>query len=456
MCSNPESLNTQDKKSESVKLILAVLPAFLIGLAFGLGKIVRDCSLTCNVGYELLPLAIIAAGIVAIPISAMTVRLANRLGYPRWQIWNLATIALSFFMFWFASYSIVTNYHSGVGTSASGDSWNLPIRLLYLGFFVWLGAVSVVFAPNIKRTIYKLYNSTERSRALAFSTAAFISGGLAGGFIATVVVPTIMAQLDLRYELARDSLMLGMGIVILLTIPVFVIISRLYPGDFFGPQNVDPTDAQFSIFPSISRINLGNSIRLIVLDSKLIRMAGLIIMRGMADTVLLYLFYWIVTEQTPSTNGRSVFFADFYIILNASTLLLLVFGTNRIINRIGLIVALLILPSSLLLGTSFLLVQALLIVAYILRIADSALEQSLYNQSLDRVILQVDESLAPSVRPVFHGLAPRMGRGLGAICVLILTFGIGVTFQQMSVFFLVILVLWILTVFSLRPHLRSI
>jgi len=175
----------------------------------------------------------------------------------------------------------------------------------------------------------------------------------------------------------------------------------------------------------------------------------------MADTVLLYLFYWLVTEQTPSINGRTMFFADFYIVLNASTLLLLVFGTNRIINRSGLILALLILPLSLLLGTSYLIVQSLIVVAYVLRIADSALEQSLYSQSLDRVILQVDESLAPSVRPVFHGLAPRMGKGLGAICVLILTFGIGVTFQQMSVFFLVILVLWTLTVFSLRPHLRS-
>jgi hypothetical protein len=455
----PESLElpeVQDKKSESLKLVLSVLPAFLIGMTFGLGKIVRDCSLTCNVGYELSPLAIIAAGIIAIPISAMTVRLAIRLGYPRWQVWNLAAIAISFFIFWFAAYSIVTRYPSGVETSVSAHSGNLPVRLIYLGFFVWLGGVSVVFSPNIKRTIYKLYDSRERPKALALSTAAFISGGLAGSFVAAFAIPAIMDKFDLRYELARDTLMLGMGILILLTIPVFVIISRLYPRDFFGSQNVDPTEAQLSIFPGTSRINLGNSIRLIASDSKLKRMAELILMRGMADTVLLYLFYWLVTEQTPSTNGRTVFFADFYIVLNASTLLLLVFGTNRMINRVGLILALLILPFTLLLGTSYLIVQTLIVVAYVLRIVDSALEQSLYSQSLDRVILQVDESQAPSVRPVFHGLAPRIGRGLGAICVLILTFGIGVTFQQMSVFFLVILVLWTLTVFSLRPHLRSV
>ncbi len=455
----PESLElpeVQDKKSESLKLVLSVLPAFLIGMAFGLGKIVRDCSLTCNVGYELSPLAIIAAGIIAIPISAMTVRLAIRLGYPRWQVWNLAAIAISFFVFWFAAYSIVTRYPSGVETSVSAHSGNLPVRLIYLGFFVWLGGVSVVFSPNIKRTIYKLYDSRERPKALALSTAAFISGGLAGSFVAAFAIPAIMDKLDLRYELARDTLMLGMGILILLTIPVFVIISRLYPRDFFGSQNVDSIEAQLSIFPGTSRINLGNSIRLIASDSKLKQMAGLILMRGMADTVLLYLFYWLVTDQTPSTNGRTVFFADFYIVLNASTLLLLVFGTNRIINRVGLILALLILPFTLLLGTSYLIVQTLIVVAYVLRIVDSALEQSLYSQSLDRVILQVDEFRAPSVRPVFHGLAPRIGRGLGAICVLILTFGIGVTFQQMSFFFLVILVLWTLTVFSLRPHLRSV
>jgi len=91
---NPESSNTLDKKSESLKLILAVLPAFMIGLAFGLGKIVRDCSLTCNVGYELSPLAIIAAGIVALPISAMTVRLAVRLRYPCRQVGTLTVLSL--------------------------------------------------------------------------------------------------------------------------------------------------------------------------------------------------------------------------------------------------------------------------------------------------------------------------------------------------------------------------
>ncbi len=132
-------------------MILVVLPAFSIGLAFGLGKIVRDCSLTCNVGFELSPLAILGIGILTFPISSFAMRSASRLGFKRWQILSITTVGLSFFIFWAMTFFVIVR-----GTppgSANYPPGNLTIRLTYLSFFVWLGAVGAIFTPNIKTIV---------------------------------------------------------------------------------------------------------------------------------------------------------------------------------------------------------------------------------------------------------------------------------------------------------------
>ncbi|MFC2163551.1 hypothetical protein ACFLT2_00990 [Acidobacteriota bacterium] len=447
------SLASVDRSRRRTRFLLSLLPALLIGLAFGLGKIVRDCSLTCNVGYELTPIAIIAVGLLAVPISAAMVRMTFKLGYRRWQVWSMAVIALSFFLFWIGTYLVVTGYETIAETFASEENWNIPVRLIYLGFFVWLGAVATVFAPSIKRTIYKLYKKQDRAKMLAYSTAALILGGLIGGFIASAFVPDIMMRLNLRYELARDTLILGMGMVMLCVIPVILILDRIFPADFALPDDQHHIDDAHPMYANVPKINFRTGIGWIVRDVKLRHMAALIVMRGMAETVLIYLFYWLVSNQAPAINGRTMFFADFYIVLNASTLLLLVFGANRIINRIGLISTLLILPVTLLLGTSYLVFQAIMVVTYILRIADGTLEQALYSQGLDRMVLQVDETQAQAVRPIFQGLIIRIGRSLAAVFLLILSFGLDFSFTQMTYFFLAVLVVWIATVFFLKPHL---
>jgi hypothetical protein len=136
-------------------------------------------------------------------------------------------------------------------------------------------------------------------------------------------------------------------------------------------------------------------------------------------------------------------------------LLFLIFGTNRLINRLGLIFALAAMPFALIFGSAYLLIQSTMVAMYVVRITFSALEQSLYGQGIDRLILEVDESQAPQVRPILHGLAIRMGRGLGAILVIILALGARISFTHMSVVFLVILFFWAGIAYSLRPYLHN-
>ena len=147
-----------------------------------------------------------------------------------------------------------------------------------------------------------------------------------------------------------------------------------------------------------------------------------------------------------------MFFADFYILLNAGTLLILLMGTNRLIDRYGLVFSLAALPVALFLGGLYLIFNTAMVVVYILRIVDSAVVQSFYFQGEDRLLLEIDESRAPYVRPILQGLAVRIGRGLGAALILILALGIGVSNFQMAAFMAVILLIWIAAVLSLHRY----
>ena len=450
LSTDPSAQITAEKVPVS-RYLLAAAPALIIGFTFGLGMILRDCSITCNVGYKFTPFAILAVGLAAIPISSLTLRMSNRLGYRHWQTMTLLTIAASFLIFWAATYVILTQIPEATYASSPGSLWTFPLGLIYLGYFIWLGAIGAAVKPNLKSTVYRLFPLHCREKALAVTTAAVISGGLMGASMVTILGPQILTKLDLRYEIIRDGFLLLMAVTVLLAIPFIHMISRIISDRSDASRQHGDKD---SAYPSMDKASVRNSLRLMAANPKLKRIGILILTTGIAEAVMLFLFYWLVNDQVAITNGRALFFANFYIWLNTGTLLFLVFGSNRMINCMGLIFALAAMPFSLALGSAYLLLQISMIAMYIVRITFSALEQSLYGQGLDRLILEVDESQAPQVRPILHGLAVRSGRGLGSILVIILALGAGISFTHISVVFLAILLFWMGMAISLRPYLK--
>lgn len=438
--------------STQIRFLLAAVPAFIIGLAFGLGKILRDCSIICNVGYQLTPLAILAVGIVAIPISSLTLRIGSRLGYKRWQITTLVVIAASFLVFWASSYFILTKLSETTNPGSADSLWTFPLGFLYVCFFIWLGAIGAAVKPNLKSTVYRLFPHRDREKALAITTAAVIAGGFIGAGSITLLGPHILSKYDMRYELFRDSSLVIMALIVLLIIPFILIIARITKDK---PLKIEDHQELDAMVPALDRANLRSTLQIITKSPKLKRMSTLIVVTGIAETIMIFLFYWFANDQVPILNGRGMFFANFYIWLNSWTLLFLLFGTNRLINRFGLIAALVSMPVALFFSSTYLIVQTAMVAMFVLRITYSSLEQSLYGQGLDRLILEVDEKHASLVRPVLHGLAIRLGRGLGAILVIILVLGAGISFTYMTVVFMLILFFWLGIALSMRPYIHK-
>ncbi|MEM1418446.1 MAG: hypothetical protein AAGH15_26360 [Myxococcota bacterium] len=415
--------------------LLTTAPAFLVGFAFGLGKIIRDCSLTCNVGFELAPLAMLSVALLTVPLSSALLRGSASLGFGRFAARVAGAVALGFLAFRLATWGLAERVDA--------------LRAVYLGFFVWLGAVGALLGPTVKRGVAELHRPATRAAAFAWSTAAFVGGAVVGSLVAKLLVPWLEATFGLGYMAARDDLMLLIALCMLAFALVLQRVARLSE-----PGSPTRDDAMAEALPADDEMeSLHVAARVIRETPVLRRLAGVIFATGVAESLAGFLFYWVVTLEVEHADGRTSFFADFQLWLNGGTFLLLLTGSNRILDRFGLAIGIATMPLALAFGTTFVVAQLTLTSIYVVRMLEGILEQSVYGQGLDRAVFSVPTPHAESVRPVLLGLMERLGRGVGAIVVFTGYVGFSMALRPTAVLYLAVLVAWFLGAISLRHQL---
>lgn len=427
-----------------IPVALLLAPGFVVGVTFGLAKVVRDCSLTCNVGYELAPLGMLAIAVAVLPVGALRVRLEQRWGFRRWNARSALAVAAVFIAFWSATHGLL----HGRDLHPGDPSWSGALRWTYLLFFVWVGVAGAILGPNVKGTIYLAVVPERRSALLALSAAAFVAGGLTGSFLAGVITRAVGSSLPWGYERVRDTLLLAMAIVLLAWIPIVGAIAR--GRDRVG-RLADPSPQRVARRP----LALSSAAALIWRDPTLRRMAAVFVASGVAEAGLTYLFYWVITTETSGASGRSGLFADFYVLLHAASLGLMVFGTRRLLDGIGLVASLATLPVAVALGTGWLAFQGGLVAVWILRIAEKSLGDAIYEPALDRYLLDIDDEAAGTVRPFLQTVALLGGRGIGAIAVYAVATGLAISLDTYLAIFLAWVAAWLFIVVAAARHSRS-
>ena len=102
---------------------LVAVPAGIFAAGLGLGKIVRDCSLTCNVGYRYAPLAILAVALAVVPLASLAIRWERRWGYRRWQLSSLALAVVSLAGFRLLTFWLVRGQEDALATGRLEAEW---------------------------------------------------------------------------------------------------------------------------------------------------------------------------------------------------------------------------------------------------------------------------------------------------------------------------------------------
>jgi ATP/ADP translocase len=125
-------------------------------------------------------------------------------------------------------------------------------------------------------------------------------------------------------------------------------------------------------------------------------------------------FYISATAASMGAKGNANFFANFYIMLNFSSLLFQLFATPKIQDKIGVRGGLMVLPFALLGGAGFASAAATALSLAVLRVTEGGLRSSVHRSVWEQAFIPVDSSERSLVKIAVDGVGARSAEGIAA------------------------------------------
>ncbi|HZA54402.1 MAG TPA: hypothetical protein VE616_09140 [Candidatus Udaeobacter sp.] len=357
-----------------------LLPALALGLAtsaFIIAKTGRDALFFQGSGGLLqLPLVYINIGAASLPLALIFVKAM--------KIWGARPARIGVLLLAGTVMATVAPFLQ------PGDN------TLLLAIFMFIPAIfGLLFASLwlLATDIFEKTAKAEAARAFSKLGAGTLAGGMMGGLVAKGLAP----YLDAKW-------LVFLGATIIFGVVAFVqLIHNRFPTNILS-KNDQEKKAGF-LTP------LTNHYALTLL---FISMTG-----ALAGLLIDFQFYAAAASANMGSKGNAGFFANFYILLNFSSLLLQLFATPKIQDRVGLRGGLMVLPIALIGGATFATAAATALSRSVLRVTEGGLRSSVHRSLWEQAFIPVDPSERSAVKIVIDGIAARIAEALGAIAILL-------------------------------------
>lgn len=363
-----------DSGENRLKTLLPALSLALLTAAFIIAKTGRDALFFQGRGLLQLPIAYIMMGTVALPLAMIFVKAM--------KVWGARPARVGVMTFAAAVIGFAAPFLS------PGDS------VLLFNIFIFIPAVfGIVFASLwlLATDIFDKTPKSEAARSFSKIGASSLAGGMAGGLIAKALTPF----------LAPKWLVLLGALVLLAVIALVAHIHSRFPTNISRKNDQEKT-------PSIVATLSNDYSRSLLLISMLGALAGLFI-----D----FQFYAAAAGAAMGSQGNASFFANFYILLNLSSLLVQLFAAHKIQDKIGVRGGLMILPVALIGGATFATAAATALSRSVLKVTEGGLRSSVHRSIWEQAFIPVDSSERSLVKIVVDGVGARIAEAIGATAI---------------------------------------
>lgn len=357
-----------------------LLPALALGLttlAFIVAKTGRDALFfQGNGGLLQLPLIYINIGAASLPLALIFVKTM--------KMWGARPARVGIMLFATAVMATAAPFLE------PGD--NTPM----LAMFMFIPAIFGLLFASLWLLASDLFEKIDRSiAARAFSKigAATLFGGMLGGLISKGLAPYI----DPKWLIS-----LG-GVVTFAAASLVLHIHARFPTNVVGKKDAGRKPGLLA--------PVSNKYALTLL---FISMTG-----ALAGLLIDFQFYAAAASANMGGKGNANFFANFYILLNFSSLLLQLFATPRIQDKIGLRGGLMVLPFALVGGAAFASAAATALSRSLLRVTEGGLRSSVHRSIWEQAFIPVDSTDRSTVKLLVDGVAARIAEAIGALAILI-------------------------------------
>ena len=356
------------------------LPALALGLttlAFIVAKTGRDALFFQGSGGLLeLPLVYINIAAASLPLALVFVKVM--------KLWGARRARLAVFSLAATVLAVAAPF------LRPGDN------TLMFAIFIFIPAIfGLLFASLWLLTSDIFENSDKKVAARAFSKigTATLAGGMSGGLISKGLAP----WLDPKWLILLAACIL-LGVVALVSY-----IHGRFPGKLTGQKN--SMQKRLGFFTPLK-----NPYALTLL---FIAMSG-----ALAGLLIDFQFYAAAAGARMGAKGNANFFANFYILLNFSSLLLQLFATPKIQDKIGLRGGLMVLPVALIGGATFATAAATALSRSVLRVTEGGLRSSVHRSIWEQAFIPLDSMERSAVKIAVDGIGARIAEALGAVAIL--------------------------------------
>ncbi len=271
-------------------------------------------------------------------------------------------------------------------------------NLLMLAMFMFIPATFGLVFASLWLLASDIFEKTDKSvaaRAFSKMGAGTLTGGMAGGLISKGLA---------LYVDAKWFILLGAGVLVGV-VAVVLHTHRRFPTNL-APKTNDGGNHKAGILSSLTN----QYARTLLFISMTGALAGLLI-----D----FQFYAAAAGAQMGTRGNANFFANFYILLNFSSLMLQLFATPKIQEKVGLRGGLMVLPLGLIGGATFATAAATALSRSVLRVTEGGLRSSVHRSIWEQAFISVDSAERSAVKIAVDGVGARIAEAFGAIAVLV-------------------------------------
>ena len=353
-----------------------IYPALAIGLltaAFVIIKTGRDALFFQEGGIFQLPVATMIVAAASLPLAILFVKTM--------KVWGARPARIGVLLF------------AAVVIAVSAPFLQPGDAPLTFAIFMFVPSIFGILFASLWLLASDLFETTAKpaaARAFGKIGASSIAGGMLGGFAAKGLAP---------FMEAKWLLFIG-AILVLGVIALVLAMHRRFP------TNITPKKVTEGARPHY----------LAPLSNRYARTLLFIAMAGaLAGLLIDVQFYIVATEAKMDEKGNANFFANFYIMLNLSSLLLQLFLAPKIQDKIGLRGGLMILPFMLIGSATFATAAATAFSRSVLKVTEGGLRSSIHRSIWEQAFIPIASHERSFVKLAVDGVGARIAEGLGAV-----------------------------------------
>tara|TARA_R110001599_G_scaffold114638_1_gene280649 strand:+ start:4545 stop:7313 length:2769 start_codon:yes stop_codon:yes gene_type:complete len=399
------------REGEYHRVFLMQLNIFLIIFTLLIIKPVVNAQFVSVIGIDQLPLVFVLVAVFAMVVSTIY---SKALSTNSLRKVTSATLYVS--VFCLLGFGLLL--HFGIAT-------NITLYALYIGVAIF----GVLATSQFWIMANLVFDAREAKRLFSFIGAGPIVGGVAGGYVASVVA---------SYIEGTNLLFLG-AFLLCFCIPLNRVIWKKHI------QQLTPIQSKkrFSDFGD-------HPIWLIRKSKHLTYLALVIGLSVLISKLVEFQFSSIASAQFTDPDELTSFFGFWFSTFNVISLLIQLFLTKRIVGTYGVGTSLFALPGGVLLGSLILLFSPMLWAAIFTKLWEVSVKQSINKSATELLSLPIPAAIKSQTKSFIDVFVDLAATGIAGLFLMFLVNGLNLSVRWVSVLTIVIVAIWVWVAIKVR------